>query len=139
LLDPTLSTWADHFVVNGDSLLANSGRDAVYTSEAYDFNDHRKVELRKKRRLAISDCVELLRDAPSRISRLLNTAHRLTNDSEAIRVLIGDSKSIWQSMALAQRELDTYKSVPVDAPTKCRCKSMPDFRDPYLAKSPLLT
>jgi 5-methylcytosine-specific restriction endonuclease McrA len=128
LLDPTKAIWSDYFVVSGDSLSPTTNPDAAYTEQSYDLNDQRRVKLREKRRQLITEHVELLRDGPDRVSRLRKIAHQVTQDAT---IVVDSIEKIEELMVKAQRELDTYSSVPADAPEKCRCESLPLFTDPY--------
>src|SRR6185295_6012825 len=73
LIDPCSHAWGERFSLSENDLLVTdeTDSDAVYTLEAYDLNDERKVTRRHRRRERLTEWLALLRGGPSRITSLV--------------------------------------------------------------------
>jgi hypothetical protein len=117
LLNPSEVAWSEHFRFVGDELLPLPGdRDAAYTAEVYDFNDRRKVEMRRQRRLRISQFLKFVRDSRRFQKDLLKGAEELGD-----RRYLELAHSLRSYALHAHQNLKRYSAIPADADTHCLC------------------
>lgn len=117
LLNPCSDDWGGHFTAAGDRLQPRPGDgDALYTYEAYDLDDARKVRMRKVRRETIEECLWTIRVGRRQITALL-THFNKTGDFVSLEA----AEELWRNLLLAIRELARFRAVPKDAPASCRC------------------
>ncbi len=90
--------------------------DAAYTADSYDFNDPRRVRLRRLRRTTISDRPEFIERAPQIRDRLLDRAAE-KDDPE----LIEAASLIEKGLRLAWQDLEYFQVLPVDLERPCAC------------------
>jgi hypothetical protein len=122
LLDPTKATWSDHFERREDLLYAKTGDlDAAYTLEAYEFNDSRKVMIRKDRRELYDHHLTFITDGPKHITRLLTMASEHIFDTQRFDELIRMASRFQNGLRRAVFDLHKHRAIPEDAPQKCRC------------------
>ncbi len=117
LLNPCDHNWAKHFKAESDHIFANSkDQSALYTIDAYNINDDRKVQLRELRRKLIEECLELIiegREAEEELKRRAETE----NDPASLR----HAKTLNKLILRAEKDLCRYRAIPADAPRPCRC------------------
>ncbi len=116
LLNPCRNAWAEHFVLDGDTIVPRQGdSDAIYTQSIYNLNDPRKVEMRRFRREIVGEALDLLERGRSFLAYLLEKAGR-EHDSR----LIDEAKIIEDGLRGAWRNLEAFM-VPRDAQSSCAC------------------
>ena len=117
LLNPTQDSWAHHFQIEEDNFRSRAGdADALYTCDAYNLNDGRKVALRDIRHKTLSEAIPLVKKGPAALEELTDLAEKhLTQE------LIEAHKALSAAIRLATLNLESYLATPLDAPTQCRC------------------
>lgn len=123
LLDPCSEIWQQHFVLEGDQLRPLN-HDALYTEIVYDLNHPNKVTVRKDRREAIDECLEVCSRFRERNGQLL-ARFAETNDRE----FLSTSQELWEHWKKAKKELKRRSAVPGNvAPCPCgdEVSSLPD-------------
>jgi hypothetical protein len=120
LLNPCDQSWSDLFVAVEDQIVPREGvgRDASYTCDTYDFNDPRKVRLRRMRRLVIQQCQDFLAASATTGQDLLDHAAE-AGDTEAV----GVAGKLAAMRRLAHLELLRFQAIPADHPVECACGS----------------
>lgn len=123
LLDPTSEAWGRHFVVREDFLKPVAGDvDAIYTHEAYDLDDPRKVERRRARRVFLSDTKLLLDELDGEIDKVMRLSERLPEgDVDLFIAVVQMVKRLREQRSRTLADLVRYTVIPPDAPTECRC------------------
>jgi hypothetical protein len=122
LLNPCESVWQDFFMSASDELEVRvDSSDAAYTRDSYDFNDPRKMLMRRKRREAVEEALKLFREAPAVSDRLLEKGLRLQEEGrgeEAARHF-NKSRELWLLFVRSCRQLELFPAIPEDAPSPC--------------------
>jgi hypothetical protein len=142
LLDPVTAAWGQHFKIVGDELLPVDGdANAAYTAWIYDLNDPRKVRMRRSRRERLGEWLELLRDGPRLLDRLLERAAQEPKNRSL--ALLKAAEELRRSIRRASRDIERFAAVPRDADTKCRCgrddhHTLPDWLEEQLLEIPVL-
>jgi hypothetical protein len=119
LLNPCVRAWGEVFVlVNGELSPASfADRDAVYTWEAYDLDDLRKVRRRTLRKNIIEDRISFLEDTKVDEEELLDLAVRFSNAK-----LVEQAKKMNRMRRLAIGDLlPRFRVIPRDCNEPCRC------------------
>ncbi len=117
LLNPCRDAWADHFILDGDTLVPKPGdSDAVYTHAVYHLDDPRKVELRRFRRETVKEALQLLERGRSFLVGLLQRAGQAHDP-----MLVSEAQLIENALRGAWRNLETFRVVPQDAQASCAC------------------
>ncbi|MCK5690058.1 hypothetical protein KAI87_12350 [Myxococcota bacterium] len=125
LLDPTKTSWANHFLIDNHELVARDGDDdAEYTAEVYDFADPRKTTMRKFSAEVISDRIELLSKGLQKADKLLEVATKSTNRSEG-QIMVAAAEEIYRTANAALSELHSYQAIPQDTTAVCDCDPAP--------------
>ncbi len=121
LLNPWRDIWGHHFRLEDDHLIAAGsgpeGDDARYTAVAYQINDHRRVDMRRKRRTLLADRIPLLEQDVSAIRAL---AIRQQHSADRHKLLLL-AQTLANTRQHAIEELRSRSAIPSDAPTRCRC------------------
>jgi len=138
ILDPTASAWSSHFQRKGRDLAALTAN-AEYTRDVYRINDVIRDRYRRDREEKISECLTLLREAPSRregMVRLLRNPTLTTADvSDLTRVMaLLDS-----AVVRARQDLARFEATPKDAATRCKCSAPRPYSMPPALASQFLT
>jgi hypothetical protein len=122
LLDPCSQVWSERFTPTDDDLLLpdQSDPDAVYTAEAYDLNDPRKVRRRRLRRERLAEWLGVLKEGPLQVRSLVALAERVPSLAESA-VLLETAASLRNRILRAALEIQRYAAVPADADEACRC------------------
>lgn len=129
LLDPTESSWGEHFEYEGERLQpVPADPDAQYTAEAYDVNDERKLKMRCSRMSLIKDRLATIREGPEREARLLEIAQRVDGDDRAM--LIREAHRLRERIESAKVDLRRFVYEPEDRPSSCRCDIDVEFELP---------
>jgi len=122
ILNPTQTTWANRFEVQGDELQPKAGDpNAVYTHACYDLADPRKTTLRRLRREVIEHHRELLTVVPGLVVEKIQLAQQNQRNPAAVRKYLGEAQFLRRILNRAISDLRTYSSIPRDADQKCRC------------------
>jgi hypothetical protein len=118
LLNPCMVPWEFHFKRVDDELQVRyEDRNAAYTLEAYDLNEPRKVRMRKKRRTALHERLDLVTQSRPLHNRLLERAQE-TGDP----TLVDDAKDAWDFFCLAYEDLKSFGGIPEDVSDRCACE-----------------
>ena len=117
LLNPCTDVWGQAFTLSDDEVRAGTS-DAVYTRDAYDFNDPRKVRLRRRRRLTIRERLDFLKEGQAMKDRLLDRAAEV-RDPELADELIDVARLIEQRLRLAWQDLELFQILPRDLECPC--------------------
>jgi hypothetical protein len=116
----TNHAWAESFFLSDDRLLPDTtDPDAVYTAEAYDLNDPRKVERRRLRRERLAEWRRILRQGPWQIQSLIALSEKAPL-AEAV-VLVDTALSLRSQVFRASFEVQRYAAVPRDSDDVCLC------------------
>jgi hypothetical protein len=118
LLDPCSDTWAEHFLSEGDELLARTPN-GEYTAATYDVNDPVKVALRRDRREAIDESLHVLGTVPALLEQLMQGIDFHRRPEQRLRLEIAEQ--LHKSLAAARRTLIQLSAVPTDANSDCSC------------------
>lgn len=118
LLDPCSPPWASHFRQDGDELHATTP-DGAYTAEAYDLNQPVTIALRRDRREAIGESLQVLVEVPALLDGLM-TGIDLRSAREQ-RMLLDVAEQLHKALAAAQRTLIQLSAIPSDAGCECTC------------------
>lgn len=130
LLDPTQTSWADHFEFSGYELVARHGdADAEYTAESYDIGDPRKTRMRQFSAELLADRMLILTEALPKADRLLELAAEQDNRADA-QLLVGAAQEIFRTACAAVVEMRSYRAIPHDAGKKCDCNHVPSLALP---------
>jgi hypothetical protein len=127
LLDPTVDAWGSYFVLTEGSLRPRTPNpDAEYTHRAYDFDDERKVAMRRHRSSAIRYWAQLVFNGPARLERLNVVAETLSQSMDEqmrqhVPGILADALELTDTIARAFAELQLYAAIPENAPRACRC------------------
>lgn len=117
LLNPCETVWESSFSLVGDEIQPRPGDPAaLYTLEVYDANDPRKVARRRRRRMAIRQRLDFIRQARRLAGSLLAKAVN-TADPELVDV----ATLLEQEMRVAWQELEHFQAVPADSRCPCAC------------------
>ncbi len=121
LLNPCAHRWTEHFSVSDDDrLLPRPGdADAEYTSEAYDLNEARKLEMRRSRRERVEESLALLNRGPDLLDALI--ARSASQPGIRSVEILAAAENLRRSMLNAERELMRHAAIPADADSRCRC------------------
>jgi hypothetical protein len=124
LLNPCLDIWSEHFILEEDRLhFRDKDPDAVYTRDAYDLNDERKVRMRKLRREILEDFA-MNWDECRRVSDGLLGEFMSSENSSARRLeMLDKARSLRGKYKSAHEQLFEYfGAIPWNAPQPCRCE-----------------
>jgi hypothetical protein len=123
LIDPCSQVWAERFFPTDDDLLLpdRGDPDAVYTAEAYDLNDPRKVRRRRLRRERLAEWLAVLKEGPRQVRSLIALAETVFSLSESA-FLLETAASLRNGILRAASEIQRYAAVPADADDVCRCE-----------------
>lgn len=117
LLNPCDDPWADHFRATNDKLMPRGNDlDALYTHRVYNLDHPRKVRMRRLRRKAVRELLQLLLKGPQLHARLLERAV-----AEADPALIEEAQLLALVLRRAGEDLERFKIVPFDAKRPCIC------------------
>jgi hypothetical protein len=121
LLDPCSCVWNLHFTLSDDDLLLadESDSDAIYTQEAYDLNDPRKVRRRRIRRERLTEWLSVIRHGLSRVEALIALSQRVAPQDAAF--ILDEALALRQRIKLAKVEVLRYLAVPGDSDKQCSC------------------
>lgn len=114
LLDPCSEVWRQHFALENDRLRPLN-QDALYTETVYDLNHLNKVAIRKDRREAITECLEVCSRFRERNDQLLARFEK-TKDLDFLTA----SQDLWQLWKKAGQELKRRDAIPGNA-APCPC------------------
>jgi hypothetical protein len=122
LLNPCATVWHERFKVTVDELQPRqeSDGDAAYTSELYDFEDARKVRLRRARRKVVSQRLSYLRRSRDLEDDLLDRLEK-GGGSELVE-MVDTARAVRQARKLAFEDLLRFRAVPDDRDTACACR-----------------
>jgi hypothetical protein len=133
LINPGHEVWAERFSCSEDDRLLPdpADPDAVYTAEAYDLNDSRKVTRRRLRRERLTELLEILNEGPLRVQRFVALAERLDSPEQS-GMLLEEAELLLKSIRGAATEILRYAAVPKDADDSCLCdrtdrRTLPDW------------
>lgn len=126
LLDPTSSSWAEHFDALDDKLVSKTGA-GEYTGISYDLNDELKVRMRGVRREQIEELRKQVREYSAEAKRCDELAQRLAasekpRDRDDAEFLLKLAAKREKEIQKARTVLERYCGVPLHGPTVCRCK-----------------
>lgn len=117
LLNPCEVGWRDHFELDGEVIrVRGEHSDAMHTHETYDLNDPRKVRMRRKRRKALSERLDVYSETKPLHDRLMQRA-RDTGD----HTLVDDARIAWDNFRYACEDLLRFLPIPEDASRRCSC------------------
>lgn len=139
LLDPSKAAWAEHFVWQSDGKLRPKpgDGDAEYTFVAYKLDQPKKQGRHIWRRRLISLSLQVMNEYTKRISKLNEAARgaqRAGNFGKA-RDKLREAHQLRQHLATVAEQLQQYRAVPMDCPTRCRCGDGTDMTLPvWLAR-----
>ena len=115
ILNPCEHAWGERFQIKNDQIVPRPGdRQAIYTAEAFDFNDPRRQAARRLRRQVVSRSLEVLDRAKEWEPRLLDQAEE-AQDVEALEL----AKLLYQMSRLAIEDLSRFVAIPLDADRSC--------------------
>ena len=120
LLNPCDEAWGTHFAYDEDRLLPRERDvDAAYTEEIYDFNDPRRVAIRRWRRERLEEHLRVLREGPPLIRALLDACAEV--EPARGEQLLRGAQAIRDDVQRALRDLQRFAAIPQDADLTCRC------------------
>lgn len=122
LINPCSHVWAERFFSTGDDHLLpdTTDPDAVYTAEAYDLNDPRKVERRRLRRERLAEWLGVLREGPFHVQSLIALSETVPSLTDAA-VLLETAASLRSRILQASTEVQRYAAIPMDYDEICLC------------------
>ncbi len=122
LIDPCNHVWEERFSLSEDDrLLPDKGDpDAVYTSQAYDLNDLRKVRRRQRRRERLTEWLGVLAEGPHQVRSLTVLSENAGSVADAA-VMLEVAASLRHRIFRAAIEILRYGAVPADADLSCSC------------------
>jgi len=122
LIDPCGQAWGERFSLSDDDrLLANEGDpDALYTSQAYDLNDARKVRRRRRRRERLTEWLSVLREGPRQVRSLVALSENVESLAQAA-VILDAAATLRDCIFGAAVEILRYAAVPADSNASCDC------------------
>lgn len=119
LLDPTKDVWAQHFRNQENYLVPQEhDADAIYTHEAYDLDDDRKVARRETRYETLSANVKIIKEGSAFLKELFDRVGKNPD-----KFFIETTRQLRASILQALKNLEPYAAIPKDAPTQCRCRT----------------
>jgi hypothetical protein len=123
LLNPCSHAWAERFFHTKDDHLVpdETDPDAVYTAEAYDLNDPRKVKRRRRRRERLAEWLGVLKEGPLQVRSLMALSERAPSLAEAA-ALLEAAASLRSRIFQASIEIQRYAAVPADCDEVCLCR-----------------
>lgn len=131
LLDPTKDAWGSHFELDGELIRPKpNDADAEYTREAYKMNARKKRDARELRAKKIRATLKRIQGDYEREGKLIHLGREERDTAKKIELF---------QMALeirrARKEIEkdfisTYRAVPIDAPSTCRCVNPPEYKLP---------
>ncbi len=117
LLNPCHVSWEDHFTVADDKMTPrDDDLDGLYTSQAYNLDHPRKVRMRRLRRKAVRELLQLLRKGRELHASLLERAV-----AEEDPALIEEARLLALFLRRAIEDLERFKVIPEDAKRPCIC------------------
>lgn len=117
LLCPCQDAWRDHFALDGDEIrVRGESENAVYTNQAYDLNDPRKVRMRRARRRTLAERFAVVTEQPRLHDRLIELAVETGDPS-----WVDDAERLWNQFEDAFEDLMGFSPIPEDADASCTC------------------
>ena len=130
LLNPCSDSWLDHFELVADEIqVRGEDQDAAYTLETYDLNDHRKIRMRRKRRTALRERLDLVTQSRPLYYRLLARAREIGDPT-----LVDDAYEAWTYLREAYKDLESFVAIPKDVNAYCACESQLHYLPEVLAE-----
>ncbi len=125
LLDPTAIAWGSVFDIEPTGTLSErdgADRNPVYTRRTYSLDDPRKAKLRTRRAKWFAELRKCEDDVIAVVPGLLAMAETVQDLAEK-ETLERAAAAILEAYELAYAEIERYRAVPADAPSRCRCTS----------------
>jgi hypothetical protein len=108
-------------MTDDDQLVALAGdTDASFTMRLYDFNEPRKVAMRRTRRERFEEWRLLCEEGPQLIEDLLGR-FEAADGGESARLFLLAAEQLRSATVRAWRDILRYRAIPLDADSDCRC------------------
>lgn len=136
LLNPCKASWREYFELAEDDAIRVKGEhaDAIYTYETYDLNDPRKVRMRRKRRRALGERLDLFFETRPLHDRLMQRAQD-TGDP----TFVDDARIAWENFRYACEDLLRFLPIPEDASRRCACGPTQPYSLPEVLEEQLIS